>query len=109
VSDSHEERIAKNQTVFRDVNERIEAGELPAEAAKPVAFCCECARLGCNVLIEVPIASYERVRAHPRHFILATGHENGEVETVIKHADGYVVVEKVGEAGAVAQATDPRS
>jgi len=104
-----EQRIGKNQGIFRTVNERIEAGELPASTSKRIAFCCECARLGCNALVEVTIAEYERIRSNPRRFLLAVNHEIGAAERVVEEHDEHIVVEKTGVAGAVAQASDPRS
>ncbi len=109
MSQSYEERVGKNEAAFRGINERLEAGELPADAAKPVAFCCECARLGCNDLVEVTIAEYEQIRANPRRFLLAVGHEVEGAERVVQSYPDHIVVEKVGEAGEVALRTDPRS
>lgn len=109
MSQGPEQRIGKNEAIFRGVNERIEAGELPADADKRVAFCCECARLGCNALIEVTIAEYEHVRANPRRFLVAVGHEIDGTEFVVESYADHIVVEKIGEAGEVAQSTDPRS
>ena len=37
------------------------------------------------------------------------GHETSDVEKVIERRDGYLVVEKVDEAGRLAEATDPRT
>ena len=105
---SPEDRIARNEAAFRDVNERIANGQWPGDADAPIAFRCECGNLSCNMLVEVTAAAYERVRADPRHFILLPGHEIDGVEVVVEREDGYVVVEKVGTAGEVAQATDPR-
>jgi hypothetical protein len=102
------DRIGHNEAVFRDINERIEAGRWPGEPGEPVAFRCECASLGCNMLVELTIAAYERVRADARQFVLAAGHEIPEVERVVERAADYVVVEKVGEAGRTAEETDPR-
>jgi len=45
--------LGTNEAVFRDINERIEAGQWPGEPDKPIAFRCECASLGCNMLIEL--------------------------------------------------------
>ena len=101
------DRIAHNESVFRDVNERIADGRWPGEANDPVAFRCECGSLACNRLVEVTLALYEQVRADPRHFILLPGHEISAVE-VVDSGDAYIVVEKVGVAGEVAEATDPR-
>lgn len=104
-----QERIGKNETIFRGLNERIEAGELPADTSKRVAFCCECARLGCNAMLEVTIAEYEQVRGDPRRFLLAVGHQVEGAERVVEtHAD-HIIIEKIGHAGEVAEATDPRS
>jgi hypothetical protein len=102
------ERLAQNEALFRSINERIERGHWPGEPDQPVAFRCECASLGCNMLIEMRLAEYEHVRADPRRFLLRPGHEIEQVETVVERHAGYIVVEKVGDAGAVAEAADPR-
>jgi hypothetical protein len=105
---SSKDRIGRNEAVFRDVNERIEAGQWPGEPDKPIAFRCECASLGCNMLIELTHSAYERVRADPRHFALVPGHEIAGVELVVERETAYVVVEKIGEAERAAEETDPR-
>jgi hypothetical protein len=102
------ERLGHNEALFRSINERIEAGTWPTAPSDVVAFRCECAALGCNVLVELTIADYESVRANPRQFLLAPGHEIPAIEQVIRRTDDYVVVQKVGDAGRVADATDPR-
>lgn len=102
-------RIAKNEALFREVNEAIENGRWPGEEDKPTAFRCECARLECNRLVSLTPREYKRVRATARRFLVLSGHEAQEVETVVEKGDGYVVVEKRGEAGRLAEARDPRS
>lgn len=72
------------------------------------AYRCECARSDCNRPIELTPAEYEQVRARPRRFLVLPGHERPEVETVIQATLGYLVVAKRDEAGAIAEATDPR-
>ena len=101
-------RLGQNEALFRSINERIEAGTWPSAPSDVVAFRCECAALGCNVLVELTLGEYESVRSFARQFILAPGHELPEVERVIRRTDEYVVVEKVGVAGEVADTTDPR-
>jgi hypothetical protein len=101
-------RLGQNEALFRSINERIEAGTWPQSDSDLVAFRCECATLGCNMLVELSLAEYESVRANSRHFILAPGHERAEVEEVIRRTNEYVVVQKFGEAGRVAETTDPR-
>jgi hypothetical protein len=102
------ERLGQNEALFRSINERIERGQWLGERDQLVAFRCECASLGCTALTEMRIADYERVRADPRRFLLQPGHEIVEVETVVERHAGYIVVEKVGDAGKVAEAADPR-
>ncbi len=104
----HEQRVARNEARFREVNEGIARGRWPGEEDAPGGFCCECAQLGCAELIELTLREYEQVRACPRRFIVRTGHDLPEVEQVVETRPGYVVVEKVGEAGRVAAASDPR-
>jgi len=108
VTSSFEQRVGHNEALFRDINERIEAGHWRDDDSETVAFRCECSMLGCNLLVEMTMAEYERVRASPRRFLLVPGHEIPEVEVVVARGEGYVVVEKVGEAGRVAEAADRR-
>jgi hypothetical protein len=108
MAEDEQQRIARNESIFRNVNEAIESGHWPGEDATPLAFRCECGRLGCSRLIEITVGDYERVRAHARRFLIVCDHDISKAETVVEtHAD-YVVVEKRGEAGRVAAVTDPR-
>jgi hypothetical protein len=99
-----EERLAINEATFRKVNEGIEAGSDDSR----MVLACECGRLGCNRMLQLSRDEYEAVRAHPRRFFVLASHELLEVERVVERHDDYLVVEKVGEAGAVAARTDPR-
>jgi hypothetical protein len=102
-------QIARNESIFREVNEAIQSGHWPGEEDHPAAFRCECGQLGCTRLIEMSVAEYEEVREHPRRFILAPHHERRELEDVVAERPGYIVVEKRGEAGRLAEEYDPRS
>jgi hypothetical protein len=95
-----QKRIAANEDTFRDINEGIARGQWPGEERKPVSFRCECARLGCNLLIELTLAEYEAIRSHPRRFFVFPGHE------VPERCATYVVVEKREEAGRMADLLD---
>ena len=101
--------VALNESLAREVNEAIERGQWPGERDARASFRCECTRLDCNLLIEVTPRHYEQVRANPRRFIVAPGHERLDVEAVVETTPGYLVVEKSEGAGAVAEATDPRT
>ena len=100
---------AARETVFRDVNEAIERGNWPGDEDKPTAYRCECGRLECAELIAVTPDTYERVRSNPRLFLVLPGHNSPEIETVVERTEDYLVVEKRDDAGAIAEATDPRS
>ena len=88
-------RIARNESLFRDVNERIAETAERFEASK-TGFVCECADTNCTERLEVTLADYEEVRADPTHFVLASGHGLGEpVERVVSSRPGYQIVEKI--------------
>lgn len=100
--------MGRNESLFRDVNEAIERGLWPGEEAGTVRFRCECARFDCNQPLELPVREYERIRSHQRRFFVIVGHEFPDTEEVVEAHSDYLVVEKRGQAGAEAQAEDPR-
>ena len=102
-------RIAANESSFRDVNEAIARGQWPGEQDAPASFRCECARFGCNELVELSLREYEEIRAHPRRFLVLPGHELPEVETVVERRPDYFVIEKADAAGRAAEAMDDRT
>lgn len=101
-------RGGASEAVFREINEAIERGQWPGDESDQASFRCECARLGCTQIIEMTVADYEVVRANPRRFVVAIGHEQPEIETVVERKGDYAVVEKRDEAAHVARETDPR-
>jgi hypothetical protein len=103
--DVQRERAAKNQSLFREVNERI--GELSASSS-PTLFICECANERCDEKVSVAREGYERIRSYSNRFFVVKGHELSEVEQVTASVDGYVVVAKLGVGGEVAERLDPR-
>lgn len=103
-----EERLALNETVFRTANERMKAWEERHEGEQTEIYYCECSRLECTVRVELSSAQYERIRADSRHFVVATGHADPQVERVVDHADGYDVVEKPHNVDHITGPTDPR-
>lgn len=109
MDDDVERRIVTNEARFREVNEAISRGQWPGEREAAIGFRCECAALGCNRLIELTYPEYESVRAHPRRFVVVPGHERDEVETVVETRAGYLVVEKLDEAGELAEEDGSRT
>jgi hypothetical protein len=108
MNDSDERRVGRNQALFRQANEAIEQGLWPGETRGLIRFRCECALLDCQEVVEISLPEYESVRASARWFAVVPGHELPEVETVVEHHDGFVVVEKHGEAARQAERDDPR-
>jgi hypothetical protein len=100
-----EERIAVNNARFRDANERIRevAEEHRVDIAVP--FICECPDEECVETLRLELDDYRSFRAHPRHFLNAPGHDRaaGSAVRVVSQQDGYVVVEKIGHAGEIAE------
>jgi hypothetical protein len=102
-----DERAARNEALFREVNEEVARLEQSLEGGAP-QFVCECAAESCVERLTVPMATYERIRSHPRRFVLKPGHEQEQLERVVDSGNGYVVVEKIEVAGRVAERTNPR-
>jgi hypothetical protein len=105
------QRVAQNQARFREANEGIEQAALEYDVDGGLPFICECSDPDCVEILRLKLADYEAIRATSTHFIHAPGHHrDGEGwGNVIERRDGYEVVEKVGDAAAVAEALDPRS
>lgn len=101
--------VARHEAVKREVNEAIEEGLRPEHPQESVRMRCECGSQDCIAFVSITVSDYERVRQHPRCFIVAAGHQIPEVEAVIARTPRYSVVEKVGEAGVIAERSDPRS
>jgi hypothetical protein len=101
---------AKNQAVFREVNERIRQLSETFDSCEQESFICECGNPECTQAIELTCAEYERVRARGNRFVVAPDHENPETESVIEENGRYAVVETyAGGPSRIARETDPRS
>lgn len=100
------DRIARNESIFRSANEGIAHAAEEHEARGGVWFICECADATCRELVRLSLDEYRGVRAHPRHFLNAPGHEGASQGwgKVVAEEDHYVTVEKVGRAGETAEA-----
>jgi hypothetical protein len=103
------ERIARIESLFREVNERIaeSAERLHADEAE---FLCECADATCTERVAATLDEYERVREDSGTFLLVPGHEDARVEAVVERAGEHAVVEKADpEVAPLARALDPRA
>jgi hypothetical protein len=100
-----EERVGRNEGLFREVNENIaKLDEQLGTGNEPMPAVCECSHADCTIQVEIAPEEYARVRQHPARFIVAPGHEEQRVEHVVEQHRGYVIVEKQGSAAAAADA-----
>jgi hypothetical protein len=107
--DTRQQRIAKNEALFRQVNERIEELNQKLAEGSFSDFLCECGDDDCTAPVSMTIAEYEDVRSKPTRFVIAIGHEIIDVERVVETNERFSVVEKfAGEAERIAIDTDPR-
>ena len=102
------DRAARNEEIFRGVNERIDETAQRHGFDQTLTFHCECANGACTATFDMAAQEYERIAADPARFVVVPTHENGLVETVVERASGYVVVEKVGEARKQIERDHPR-
>ena len=91
-------RAARNEEIFREINDQIEAGAARHQIEAPLPFHCECADAGCFKKIELPPREYERIASDVARFVVTPGHEREAVERVVERHATFLVVEKVGEA-----------
>ena len=108
--DAREERLARNELLFREVNETIES---VADAQEPDAhvfeFVCECPNIDCRLTLPLTLEVYEDTRGAPDLFLVAPGHDRPEIEDVVREGEGFQVVRKRGEAAEIAERADPRA
>ena len=92
------ERAARNEEIFREVNERIADGAERHGVETPLSIHCECSSRTCLQMIEIAPPDYERIRGSRYRFVVLPGHEDPTIETVAERHAAFVVVEKQGEA-----------
>jgi hypothetical protein len=108
------DRVAQNQSVFREANEGIEkSAEQIGVDARAIPFICECPDRRCTSLTRLSLLDYDRVRSSGRWFLVVPGHEicvvdGEEVAEVYERNNDFTIMQKVGRAGEVAEELDPR-
>jgi hypothetical protein len=109
VSGSDQTRAAHAEALFREVNERIAENVVRFEGDEG-DFVCECSDAACAHRITVPLEEYERVRQQGVRFVLAPGHEDRSIETTVRDAGRFRIVEKTAPAvRAIVRRLDPRA
>ena len=96
-----ERRAARNQLLFREVNERIaslaERALLPEVA--PIEVTCECVDTSCTRTVQIPLHDFAEIDRATNRFLVVPGHELPDVEDVVERRDRFLIVAKRG-AGA---------
>jgi hypothetical protein len=95
--DARLERQARNEGLLREVNERVHdlaEGAWPDDSGL-LDFHCECGvEPYCGELVRMTGAEYDEVRAQDDRFAVVPGHENPELERVVRRTERYLVVDK---------------
>jgi len=106
----HEKQVGRNEHEARASNELVSVEGEQADVAGPatLAVQCECGDRSCHEQLSMTVSEYEEIRSESAHFAVLAGHELLDCERVVAAHDGYLIVEKFGDAGRVADASDPR-
>jgi hypothetical protein len=94
-------RIADNEQRFRVFNDQVREVRVQLDAES--GFACECGDATCHERIVMSLEEYGHLRSDRRWFAVVPGHEAPGVERVIERAEGYNVVEKIGESSKLVQ------
>jgi hypothetical protein len=102
-----ETRIAMNEALFREMNERVQEQVVTLKGDdEPFVVVCECGEIECMERIWLTPAEYDAAHSHPAQFVVVDGHIAADVEVVVARSDRYAVVRKVGPAGDTAAQLD---
>jgi hypothetical protein len=94
MTENTDTRAAHTEALFREVNERI-AERADLFGSDEASFVCECGDATCTERIHAALDDYEDVRRNGAEFLLAKGHEELEVERVVRRLPRFNVVRKV--------------
>jgi hypothetical protein len=103
-----EDRLARNEALFRAVNERVQAERL-GEGEELISFICECGDENCVAEVDLTRAEYEGIRSDAVQFVIVPGHEIPDIETTVAEKGRYAIARKHPGEQDIARETDPRS
>jgi hypothetical protein len=100
-------RTARNESLFREVNERVKALNEAFDAlSRNAEWICECGNTVCLEPIQMAREEYEAVRERGSdHFFVKpdAAHVVPDVDAVVERHDRYWVVQKMGVAAEIAE------
>ena len=89
-----ERQIARNQFLFREVNERI-AEITVSQGEAESEFLCECGRTDCTSVVGLSLADYRALRYGEDLFVAAPGHCVEGVDRLVESRAGFDVLAQV--------------
>jgi hypothetical protein len=108
--DARKERVSRNEAMYRSVNLEVErvSEELGGRPNDHLEILCECGETSCDTTLDVSRVEYDEAHQQRDRFMVAPGHEDEQIEHVVKRTPEYLVVDKFGEAERVAEAEERR-
>lgn len=105
---ARDDRVARNEAVFRSVNRELEQAsrEAGGDADDRLEVICECGQDGCSATVTLTISEYDESHGQRDRFVVSPGHEDPDLERVVTRKEHYLVVDKFGEAEAIAEDAD---
>jgi hypothetical protein len=96
--------------MYRAVNFELEraSDEVGGGPDDRLEILCECGEDGCDATLDVTQAEYDEAHEQRDRFMVAPGHEDKQIEHVVKRMPRYLIVDKFGEAERVAEAEERR-
>jgi len=96
--------------MYRSVNLEMErvSEELGGGPNDQLPILCECGEDGCETTLDVSRGEYDEAHQQRDRFMVTPGHEDEQIERVVKRTPEYLVVDKFGAAERVAEAEERR-
>lgn len=108
--DGRLDRVSRNEAVYRAVNREIEhaSEELGEGPRDRIEVICECGQDGCSETLELTVREYDDAHAQRDRFVVVPGHEDEQIEHIVKRTEQYLVVDKFGAAERIAEEEERR-
>jgi hypothetical protein len=96
--------------MYRSVNLEVArvSEEIGGGVNNRLQILCECGEDGCDTTLDVSHAEYDEAHQQRDRFMVAPGHEDEQIEHVVKRTPEYLIVDKFGDAERVAEAEERR-
>ena len=96
--------------MYRSVNLEVEraseeVGDKPHDRLEVL---CECGEDGCGTTLDVTHAEYDEAHEQRDRFMVAPGHEDEQIEHVVRQTPRYLLVDKFGDAERAAEGEERR-